>query len=199
MEEKQEMLHHRIEVNEYFTIDFKMPKKISILEFKGLMLQAEKFFKIGQMELFNIELPAIQELPKRKYKARRAGTKNFGLTEQQKNIVKDNYGHLTRQEIADKIGCTKYQVQYVIKLLGLSKSEGVKKAKSNFGGKTKKTTKKSKRGLSDNEKWFVIKNRKKMKPKEMASALGVERKKVVHYLGNWRNGISPDPNGKFKK
>ena len=67
---------------------------------------------------------------------------------------------------------------------------------------SKTTTKKGKQwGLTDAQKRFALKNRDKLTYQGMADHFGGRVTKIQfrNYVNNWRNGISPDPDGNYHK
>lgn len=48
---EENLIKHYVEVDHHITIELKIPTRLSVLQFKGLMLKADKIFKVSEVPL----------------------------------------------------------------------------------------------------------------------------------------------------
>jgi hypothetical protein len=131
MEEKmtKELIEHTIEVDEYISATIKIPKVLSALDFKSLMVKADKFFKISEPSIVQKQPLEIKKTRKRT-KTGRTKISKLTASKMKKFLLKNldvNYGELvvefnnkfntkyTRNQIAKKVLYLKRTKQIKIK------------------------------------------------------------------------------------
>lgn len=122
-----ELVEHTIEVDEYTNVTLKIPKVLTPIELKSLMMKANKLFNLS-------EVPMRVESSLRYPKDRKGNGKQIRFTEMQdtqlfhmKTIAKKNYAtistkmNLPEQKLKNRVWYLKNQNKWNKKFLGSNK------------------------------------------------------------------------------
>lgn len=115
---ERELIKHRVEIDQFTAVELSIPKILTAMELKGLMMKASQLFKMSEV--------TMDETP-RKY----AHTGRIDWTEEMKEIIRNGWGEVPTREMLP-------QIQQMNPKVTLTHMYAIKQRMQNAGEMTKK-------------------------------------------------------------